>query len=343
MYFVSSTGALAALSATTGEPRWVCAVEGERRFEAKGLHGYPPASQTMPDAWDVFTSSPAVSDGLVFFGAGDGGVYAVEAATGVLQWAFRTGNVVHASPAVAGGIVYVGSWDSRVYALEARTGVLKWSFQAGLDPAIHNQEGFQSSCAVAGGVVLGEEHFLARPLQGAPLSYVALQRAQHAIGVVLRVVVLQLAQQRDGHQVWRALEQRHDLAVPDRGKRIDARAPVTTGCLRRQRGGTINASCAALADAGLGSGQLNHQVGVGALEPQVLEALDLVHALGQSRVALAPNALSRHLMQALQDAFGLRVHVSRRSASGHFMAWFMPGVSSLPLGYRRPTMQHCRA
>jgi hypothetical protein len=51
------------------------------------------------------------------------------------------------------------------------------------------------------------------------------------------------------------LEQRHDLAVPDRGKRIDARAPVTTGCLRRQRGGTINASCAALADAGLGSGQ----------------------------------------------------------------------------------------
>ncbi|MBK7769757.1 MAG: PQQ-binding-like beta-propeller repeat protein [bacterium] len=153
VYFVSSTGALAALSAATGEPRWVCAVEGERRFEAKGLHGYPPASQTMPDAWDVFTSSPAVSDGLVFFGAGDGGVYAVEAATGVLQWAFRTGNVVHASPAVAGGIVYVGSWDSRVYALEARTGVLKWSFQAGLDPAIHNQEGFQSSCAVAGGVV----------------------------------------------------------------------------------------------------------------------------------------------------------------------------------------------
>jgi hypothetical protein len=84
---------------------------------------------------------------------------------------------------------------------------------------------------------------------------VALQGAQHTIGVVVGVVILQLAQQRDGHQVRRALEQRHDLAVPDCGERIDARAPVTTGCLRRQRGGTINAACTTLADAGLGSGQ----------------------------------------------------------------------------------------
>ncbi len=153
VYFTSSAGSLAALDAATGAPKWVCAIEAERRFEARGLHGYPPATQTMPDAWDVFTSSPAVSDGLVFFGAGDGGVYAVDAATGVLQWSFRTGNVVHASPAVAGGLVFVGSWDSRVYALEARTGAVKWKFQAGVDPAIHNQEGFQSSCAVADGVV----------------------------------------------------------------------------------------------------------------------------------------------------------------------------------------------
>jgi eukaryotic-like serine/threonine-protein kinase len=153
LYFTSSTGALAALDAATGAPKWVCPVEYERRFEAKGLHGYPPAAQTIPDAWDLFTSSPAVVDGWVYFGAGDGGIYAVEAATGVLQWTFRTGDVVHASPAVADGTVFVGSWDSRVYALDAHAGTLKWTFQAGMDPAVHNQEGFQSSCAVAGGTV----------------------------------------------------------------------------------------------------------------------------------------------------------------------------------------------
>jgi outer membrane protein assembly factor BamB len=113
VYITSSAGSLAALDAATGAPKWVCPIEAERRFEARGLHGYPPATQTMPDAWDMFTSSPAVSDGLVFFGAGDGGIYAVD----------------------------------------ARSGAVRWTFQAGLDPAIHNQEGFQYSCAVADGVV----------------------------------------------------------------------------------------------------------------------------------------------------------------------------------------------
>lgn len=153
LYFVSSTGALAALDVATGQPKWVFAAEYERRFEAKNLHGYPSAAQTIPDGWDVFTSSPAVAGNRVYFGSGDGGVYAVDAETGVLQWRFRTGDVVHASPAVVDGTVYVGSWDSRLYAIDARTGESRWTFQAGADPAVHNQEGFQSSPAVVDGTV----------------------------------------------------------------------------------------------------------------------------------------------------------------------------------------------
>jgi len=153
VYFVSSTGALAAIDRETGKPRWVFATEFERKFEAKNLHGYPSASQTIPDAWDLFTSSPAVVNGSVFFGSGDGNVYAVGATSGLLQWKFSTRDVVHASPAVAGGTVYIGSWDSVLYALDAETGQPKWSFQAGNDPVIHNQVGFQSSPAVVGGTV----------------------------------------------------------------------------------------------------------------------------------------------------------------------------------------------
>ena len=122
VYFVSSSGSLAAIDASNGQPRWVYAIEYERRFEAKGLHGYPPASQTIPDAWDVYTSSPAVVDGRVYFGAGDGNVYAVDAKTGLLQWKFATGDVVHASPAVAGGVVYIGSYDGNLYAIDADSG-----------------------------------------------------------------------------------------------------------------------------------------------------------------------------------------------------------------------------
>ncbi|HEU4726179.1 MAG TPA: PQQ-binding-like beta-propeller repeat protein [Candidatus Eisenbacteria bacterium] len=153
VYFVSSTGALAALDAATGAPKWVFGAEYERKFEAKNLHGYPSAAQTIPDAWDLFLSSPAVADGKVFFGSGDGNVYAVDAATGILQWKFPTKDVVHASPAVVNHVVYIGSWDSRFYAIDAESGQAKWVFQAGEDPVIHNQVGFQSSAAVVDGTV----------------------------------------------------------------------------------------------------------------------------------------------------------------------------------------------
>jgi outer membrane protein assembly factor BamB len=153
LYFVSSTGALGALEVATGKIKWVLPTEYERKFEAKNLHGYPSAAQTIPDAWDIYTSSPAVAKGKVFFGSGDGGVYAADAQTGVLLWKFSTNDVVHASPAVSGNAVYVGSWDSYLYALDAETGQLKWSFKAGEDPTIHNQVGFQSSPAVVDGTV----------------------------------------------------------------------------------------------------------------------------------------------------------------------------------------------
>ena len=126
VYFVSSAGSLAAIDASNGQPRWVYAVEHERRFEAKNLHGYPPTSQTIPDAWDMWVSSPAVADGRVYFGSGDGNVYAVDVESGLLQWKFTTGDVVHGSPAVANGVVYVGSYDGKFYALDAASGQQKW-------------------------------------------------------------------------------------------------------------------------------------------------------------------------------------------------------------------------
>jgi outer membrane protein assembly factor BamB len=153
LYFVSSTGALAAIDTANGQPKWVFAAEHDKKFEAKNLHGYPSAAQTIPDAWDIFTSSPAVANGKIYFGSGDGNVYAVDQKTGLLQWKVATKDVVHASPAVANNTVYVGSWDSSLYAIDAETGQVKWTFEAGQDPAIHNQVGFQSSPAVVDGTV----------------------------------------------------------------------------------------------------------------------------------------------------------------------------------------------
>jgi outer membrane protein assembly factor BamB len=152
--FVGSfDGNLYALEAKSGTLRWKFATAGERRFSGRHLHGAEPAAEVMPDPFDAFLSSPAVEQGRVYFGSGDGNVYALQARSGALVWKFATGNVVHASPAVAQGTVYVGSWDSYFYALDASSGRLRWRFKTGEDPQINNQVGIQSSALVAGGVV----------------------------------------------------------------------------------------------------------------------------------------------------------------------------------------------
>lgn len=153
VYVMSYDGKFYALNARTGVTRWKFATGGERRFEARGLHGMQPHNQTIADPYDIYLSSPVVAAGAVYFGSGDGNVYALDAASGALRWKYRTGDVVHASPAYANGVVFIGSWDSYFYAIDAASGALKWRFHSGEDPDNHNQVGFQSSPAVVDGVV----------------------------------------------------------------------------------------------------------------------------------------------------------------------------------------------
>ena len=90
VYFCSYDGNFYAVDAANGKLRWKFQTLGERRFEATHLHGSQPASETMPDPFDVYLSSPTVSRGLVFFGSGDGNVYALSVLSGALRWRFKT-------------------------------------------------------------------------------------------------------------------------------------------------------------------------------------------------------------------------------------------------------------
>lgn len=153
VYFLSYDSNFYALDAATGALKWKFRTEGERRFAAKHIHGIEPAGETMPDPFDFFLSSPAVSNGLVYFGSSDSNLYALDAATGAVKWKFKTGEVIHSSPAVSAGTVFIGSWDTFLYALDAATGKEKWRFKTGEDHAIFNQVGIQASPVVADGVV----------------------------------------------------------------------------------------------------------------------------------------------------------------------------------------------
>jgi eukaryotic-like serine/threonine-protein kinase len=100
-----------------------------------------------PIAWGV--TSPAVADGVVYVGTGDGKIDAFDAETGAIRWTAQPGPYSVATPvAVAHGLVYAGTDDGHALAIDARTGVLKWASSV---PPYSN--GALSSPSVADGIV----------------------------------------------------------------------------------------------------------------------------------------------------------------------------------------------
>src|SRR6202050_651306 len=73
-------------------------------------------------------SSPAIADGVAYFGSNDHYLYAVDASSGAERWKFKTGSRITSSPAAHAGRVYCGSFEGNVYALDARTGEERWKF-----------------------------------------------------------------------------------------------------------------------------------------------------------------------------------------------------------------------
>jgi len=185
VYFGSMDSNFYALDASTGTVKWKFKTAGERRFAAKRIHSADPSGETMPDPFDFFLSSPAISNGTVYFGSGDGNVYALDAASGDLKWKFQAGDVVHSSPAIADGTLYVGSWDSYFYAIDAATGKEKWRFKTGEDHKIYNQVGIQASPVIAEGMVYfgcRDSNFYALDVQTGAQRWVFNNKGSWVIG-----------------------------------------------------------------------------------------------------------------------------------------------------------------
>jgi len=71
-----------------------------------------------------------LADGVVYFGAGDYYVYALDVVTGKKLWDFEAEGRVNSSPVVANGIVYVGSGSSFCYTLNALNGRPRLQFKS---------------------------------------------------------------------------------------------------------------------------------------------------------------------------------------------------------------------
>jgi outer membrane protein assembly factor BamB len=59
---------------------------------------------------------------VVYVASDDNSIYVLNAQTGAKLWSYATGNGVGASPAVVNGVVYIGSGDGNVYAFSLKHG-----------------------------------------------------------------------------------------------------------------------------------------------------------------------------------------------------------------------------
>jgi outer membrane protein assembly factor BamB len=153
IYFASHDGNFYALNAASGKQKWIFKTNGEKRFSGKHLHGQEPADSVFVDQWDFWLSSPIAYHNKIYFGSGDGNLYALDAARGTQVWKFATDGIIHSSPAIAFGNVYFGGWDTYMHAVDAESGKEVWKFQTGIDTVIHNQTGITGSALISGDMV----------------------------------------------------------------------------------------------------------------------------------------------------------------------------------------------
>ena len=143
------TGIVYALNAYNGEEIWNFSVDGwvaspttvdgvvyfgTSNDDNTGIF-YALQATNGSEIWDFsdglgpVTGNPAVVDGVVYFCAFDGGVYALNASNGQEYWrTFTSGG--RSSPAVTNGVVYVGSWLHQIYALDANGDII-WNYTTG--------------------------------------------------------------------------------------------------------------------------------------------------------------------------------------------------------------------
>src|SRR5258708_6404785 len=127
--FVIQPSARQAAPTSAGWPQF----RGNARLT--GVASDAPATLSLKwtyEGGESFESSPAIADGVVYAGAGNGDLLAIDLETGKLRWKYSTGNLIgESSPAVGGGLVYIGDLSGVLHAVHAKDGSRAWTFKTG--------------------------------------------------------------------------------------------------------------------------------------------------------------------------------------------------------------------
>ncbi len=106
------TGALARLAVSTGNLSHAEGVKPLWTFECE----------------DEIRNAPTYDNGIIYIGAYDNNLYAINAANGEFQWKYATDGGIPTKPAVSDNVIYLGSEDKRLHAVSTRSGKVLWTY-----------------------------------------------------------------------------------------------------------------------------------------------------------------------------------------------------------------------
>jgi len=132
---------------TTIRPLWVFECEDEIRGSASFYNGvvffgaldnnlYALNANTGEMLWKYPTrggivSKPAFSESFLYFGSEDRYLHVVSSMSGRMVWTYRTGGPVRSSPRLTDEYLFIGSDDGYLHAVNIITGRKLWSFEVG--------------------------------------------------------------------------------------------------------------------------------------------------------------------------------------------------------------------
>lgn len=95
---------------------------------AKKVAKYDRMFSVKTGGGSIFTK-PLIVEGVIYFGASDNYIYAIDAKTKEVKWKFKTGGPVLIEAEIKNNVIYFGSYDGYFYALNAETGKEIWRFR----------------------------------------------------------------------------------------------------------------------------------------------------------------------------------------------------------------------
>ncbi len=151
VYFVSYDGNVYSVDAFTGEEEWRFLIEGTEfvssptvfdglivvgsgDLDGGFLYGIEAESGALEWRHQVagsIGSTPAIVDGIAYFGSDDGWAYALNIDTVKREWRLPTEKLIRSSPGIFDGVAYFGNRLGNLYAFDVIAGEQRWFIEAG--------------------------------------------------------------------------------------------------------------------------------------------------------------------------------------------------------------------